>query len=65
VAPKSVTIGTPFRYTLHITADKDIELIVPSRRTDRRLRGHRLRRRAAARGEGPGRPDRWFTLVTA
>ena len=29
VEPKAVTIGTPFRYTMRITADKDIELMVP------------------------------------
>ena len=29
VEPKSVTIGTPFRYTMRITADKEIELVVP------------------------------------
>ncbi|MDX2170795.1 MAG: DUF4381 family protein [Deltaproteobacteria bacterium] len=30
VEPRSVTIGTPFRYTLRIEAAKDVELVVPT-----------------------------------
>lgn len=29
VEPKSVTIGTPFRYTMRIVADKETELVIP------------------------------------
>ena len=29
VEPKAVTIGTPFRYTMRIVADKEIELVIP------------------------------------
>ncbi len=29
VEPKSVTIGTPFRYTMRITADRETEVVIP------------------------------------
>jgi hypothetical protein len=29
VEPKTVTIGTPFRYTIRATADKDVEVAIP------------------------------------
>jgi hypothetical protein len=65
VAPKSVTIGTPFRYTMHITADKDIELVVPQ------LAGQIGDFEITDFGATPPREDkgrmafeRWYTLVT-
>ena len=65
VTPKSVTIGTPFRYTMHITADKDIELVVPQ------LAGQIGNFEITDFGATPpheeqGRVvlDRWYTLVT-
>jgi hypothetical protein len=65
VAPKTVTIGTPFRYTMRITADKDIELIVPQ------LAGQIGDFEVTDFGAAPPREekgrvvlDRWFTLVT-
>jgi len=29
VEPKTVTIGTPFRYTIRVVADKDVEVVIP------------------------------------
>ena len=29
VEPKTVTIGTPFRYSIRVTADKDVEVAIP------------------------------------
>lgn len=65
VEPKAVTIGTPFRYTMRITADKDIELLVPE------LTGaigdfQVVDFGSAAPREERGRVvlERWYTLVT-
>jgi len=65
VAPRSVTIGTPFRYTLRIDATDDIELIVPT------LAGYIAEFQVIDFGEAPPRHEggrvvleRWFSLVT-
>lgn len=65
VEPKSVTIGTPFRYTLRIEADKDTELVVPS------LAGQIGDFQVVDFGTPPPREERgrvvvehWYTLLT-
>ena len=65
VDPKAVTIGTPFRYTMRITADKDIELVVPQ------LAGQIGAFEVVDFGSPPPREDkgrvmveRWYTLLT-
>jgi len=64
VEPRSVTIGTPFRYTLHIEAPKDVELVVPT------LAGQIGDFQVVDFGAAPPRDERgravverWFTLV--
>ncbi len=63
--PASTTIGTPFRYTLTVTADRGVEVTIPT------LEGvlgdfQVVDFGAAAPGEQNGRVvhERWFTLVT-
>jgi len=65
VTPKSVTIGTPFRYVLRIAADKDVELVVPQ------LAGQIGNFEITDFGVAPPREEkgrtileRWYTLVT-
>jgi hypothetical protein len=65
VDPKTVTIGTPFRYTMHINAEKEIELVVPQ------LQGEIGDFEVLDYGATPPREengrvliDRWFTLLT-
>jgi hypothetical protein len=65
VEPKSVTIGTPFRYILHIEADKNTEVIVPQ------LTGSLGDFEVTDFGGQPPRQEggrtvieRWYTLVT-
>ena len=60
-----MTIGTPFRYTMHIVADKDIELVMPQ------LAGQIGDFEITDFGAAPPRKekgrvvvDRWYTLVT-
>jgi len=65
VEPRSVTIGTPFRYTMTITADKDIELLIPQ------LAGQIADFQVLDFGDTPPREEggrvvleRWYTLLT-
>jgi hypothetical protein len=65
VEPRSVTIGTPFRYTLHIEALKDVEVIAPT------LVGQIGEFQVVDFGEAAPRQaggrvvlERWFTLIT-
>jgi len=65
VEPRSVTIGTPFRYTLRSEAPKDLELVVPT------LAGTIGEFQIVDFGTTPPREEhgrsvveRWFTLVT-
>jgi hypothetical protein len=65
VEPKHVTIGTPFRYTMHVVADRDVELVVPQ------LAGQIGDFEIVDFGATPPRDengrvvfDRWYTLVT-
>jgi len=65
VAPKTVTIGTPFRYTMHVSAEKEIELVVPQ------LQGAIGDFEVVDYGSTPPREengrvvfDRWYTLLT-
>jgi hypothetical protein len=65
VEPRSVTIGTPFRYVLHIEALKDVEVVVPT------LAGQIGEFQVIDFGEAAPRQaggrvvlERWFTLVT-
>jgi hypothetical protein len=65
VEPRSVTIGTPFRYTMRITAEQDLELIVPQ------LAGQIGDFQVIDFGSPPPRQERgrvvlepWYTLLT-
>jgi hypothetical protein len=65
VEPKTVTIGTPFRYTMRITADKETELVVPQ------LAGQIGDFQVTDFGAAPPREEqgrvvveRWYTLLT-
>jgi len=65
VDPKAVTIGTPFRYTMRIAADKEIELMVPQ------LAGQIGDFQVTDFGSAPAREERgrvvleyWYTLLT-
>ncbi len=65
VDPRSVTIGAPFRYTLQIAANTDVEVVVPS------LGGQIGEFQVIDFGEASPRQagqrvelERWFTLVT-
>jgi hypothetical protein len=65
VEPRSVTIGTPFRYTMRITAEQDLELIVPQ------LAGQIGDFQVIDFGSPPPREERgrvvlepWYTLLT-
>lgn len=65
VEPRTVTIGTPFRYTMRITADKETELVVPH------LEGQLGDFEITDFGSAPPREEqgrtvieRWYTLLT-
>lgn len=65
VDPKAVTIGTPFRYTMRIMADKEIELVIPQ------LAGQLGDFEVTDFGSTPPREvksrvvlERWYTLLT-
>jgi hypothetical protein len=65
VEPKSVPIGTPFRYTMHITAPKEVELLVPQ------LAGRigdfevvDFGSSEPSEKDGTVVLDRWYTLLT-
>jgi hypothetical protein len=65
VEPRSVPIGTPFRYTMRITADKEIELLVPQ------LAGQIGAFQVVDFGSVPPREEhdrvlleQWYTLLT-
>ncbi len=65
VTPKTVTIGTPFRYELRIAADKDVELVVPQ--LAGQIGEFEITDFGAAQPrEEKGRAivERWYTLVT-
>jgi hypothetical protein len=65
VEPKAVTIGTPFRYTMRITADEGVELMVPQ------LAGQIADFQIIDFGSPPPRQEKgrvvlepWYTLLT-
>ena|ERR1051325_1751178 len=65
VDPQQVTIGTPFRYTMRVEADQDVEVVVPI------LAGQLGELMITDFGEVPTRKEnghvtieRWYTLVT-
>jgi hypothetical protein len=65
VEPKTVTIGTPFRYTLKVDAEKEIELVIPQ------FAGQIGDFQVIDFGGEPPREEkgrvlieRWFTLLT-